>query len=385
MRSILAENILYAEWQIHTATHEHLLELHNHAEWQRAVRTITVPLETCTSTGRYPGRTAAEYDALMASVISKTHRVHGATFRCYGHIAQPEEHKSCLPETLRIIGNALHVQSLTFTRVDRSNTASRIVGMLQAWPQTLAIREIHLHVAHLRHPARSMCTIDVNEYLQVWETLAIFVNMRTLCLMMYIDSQTSRNAVNNAQFPTGLSFPGLLDLTLAALYPIQDAAKPRNLVAQILRACPQLERLSIHVQDLAWMYASGGESHAVSLSHLRRLNLRCHDRELVDHAVSKTTLQTLARTNTMLATSPIEELEADSMEEMKILMSLMSTCKLSHLKQVLLSAPLYDPYDPCESEEDALVKERFYAECASRNLVVVVYHHEHECFASHCG
>ena len=126
--------------------------------------------------------------------------------------------------------------------------------------------------------------------------------------------------------------------------------------------------------DFVWCQQSSEAPHAVCLPNLRSLKLRCL---AMEHAhIDSDLLASLDRSDTILATSPIQELEADSLEAAQLVCGILTLerVKLSSMRQLLLwcdlAHDLKNKADKAASEIDQQLKRH----CAERHLSRLVMH-----------
>lgn len=138
--------------------------------------------------------------------------------------------------------------------------------------------------------------------------------------------------------------------------------------------CSSLSTLSMNAYDFILLQEDRSEPHGVMLPHLQSLDLRCNWYDRIHF--SCTAVFSLDRSDTILSTSPIQELEMKSIESAVLICRILTfkRATLPSLRQLLFSASCNAILRHDTTEGAQLIAAQLAGHCTRRNLVRLVTH-----------
>ena len=369
IRALLAERILFNESKLTLATYEHLKELSEHREWLHGARNIRLPIHTAYNSGRHPGRTAQEYDAMLASVIGKIERLNSVTFSVApsADIDESDYPESYLTCSLRAVAKheEIHAVVLNLHNSVQEYEFGLAAAFIQAWPEPEKLTGLGLSITDDLDAPLYIRLVKIIESFPKLERCVVWTNKIAAGAMQHLPQSFSCHR------QTALRF-----LHLSATCAASADAIAIQIITGILRACPLLRKLDINFSDFLWVHESKSGPHGICLPLLQHLCLTSTARPM--SGFNDGIIDRLDRSDTVLATSPIMELEMDSLQAARLVCGMMTfaRAKLPNLKQLLLSSDLARTLKSAADSAARDIHSRLAGHQQQRQLTMLIEHKE---------
>ena len=331
VRILLAERVLFQEYDLTKASYEHLKDLSEYHEWLLGANQVRLPICIPYGSDLHIGRTPTEYDVAMADLISKLSNLTSVIlvlppWPATG-TARPSEYEFRLQHMIRAASQLSSINTIEVENIDSTQNAHHVTylqGVLEVWPHADQITSLNLY---------SHEELDGPPYLELLQTANSFSDLRTRTLLTQVEVDGLKHCPQISPLPASHA---VRNLEIANICGSANDFVALNLTAQLLNSCSQLRILSMDALDFVWIHGSKDHPHGISLPDLRSLDLRCDFRPGVN--ISRKEVNSLDRTDTVLATSPIIELEMVSLKAAKLVSNIMDfhRARLPNLKQLLI-------------------------------------------------
>ena len=192
VRALLAERVIFQRMDLTKTTYTGLEEILEHQGWLANVLTIECPIVVANALNLYPGRTAHEYDAILATVIGRACNLVEIALNMKPSVSfatVPAAERVHLTATLRLISRQNNIARIIIKRAHSAIDHAYIIGMLQTWPQADNVRSIAIHgipdTLEKRLPS----------FAHLWQTVASFPRVRNFtgdidfCLIVEVSSR----------------------------------------------------------------------------------------------------------------------------------------------------------------------------------------------------
>ena len=366
VRRLLVAGLLYFRYDLTRASYEHLLELTSHEEWLASIRHIHLPMFLNVASDLHIGRSAHEYDLVLASIMARTHILTAITLdMLYSNQADVLKIVH-LPTTVRATTKVQTISKIVIHNLKHSlqhaHAFSFLLGVLQTWSNAEAIKRLSFS---------SKILIDGEAYIQLWQTVESFPCLKNVFFMMSVSDFGLDDLPRSAWLPRQNS---LQVLNLKAVCGAADDDAAIELIIRMLGACPQLSRLTLDALDFIWLQQFKSLPHKICLPRLRILSLRVSSRR-ADH-FKTTSIKALDRSDTILATSPITELQMTSVQSARLICDILrfQRVSLSHLRQLAFCSDFAKLLQAeVEGTSQSLLLD-FAKHCSQRGLRRVIIH-----------
>lgn len=349
------------------ASCEHLLELASHEEWLTSVRHIKLPIFLDFASDLHVGRSAHEYDLLLASIIAKARKLTTVTLDMLYSSQVGALNMVHLPTTVRATTKVHTIRSIVIRNFKNSrqhaHTFSFLLGVLQTWSNAEAVTQVSL---------LSKSQLDGEAYNQLWQTIESFPCLTKVVFMMSVSNFGLHYVPRSAWLPRQNTLQ-VLNLKSVCIAADDDAAI--KLIIRMLGACPQLSRLTLDALDFIWLQQFKSLPHKICLPRLRILSLRSSSRR-ADH-FKTTSIKALDRSDTILATSPIAELQITSVQSARLICDILQFQRVSlpNLRQLAFCSDFAKLLQAEAGETSQSLLLDIAKHCSQRGLRRVIVHH----------
>lgn len=147
-RALLAEHVIFRQLDLSKTTFDQLQDLYDHREWLSGVWMLTCRVAVARDSHLHIGRSVAEYDALLASVVAKAKKVERITLNLTLSMRTSSAHLKpgiYLSKTVRAIAQLDSVTKLDVEGIQKTSDAYYALGVLQTWPKPGQIQQVTLY------------------------------------------------------------------------------------------------------------------------------------------------------------------------------------------------------------------------------------------------